>query len=219
MRRLAHSILTVVMMATAAQAAPIEVLIEERAFADYADTLPEAGEIDIIVKDALQGEVITLAEFWMDVPSGKFLANAVLETGDVQRISGLATVSIPVPVPNRRLLPDEIVTQDDLVMARLPMGQVGSYIVIEAEDVVGKQVRRMLSPGRPIQAQSVIQPLVIGRGDRVDIHFSDGLLALTSPGRALGDAHHGQEVRIVNLISNQTVTAIATGDGTVEILR
>ncbi len=44
-------------------------------------------------------------------------------------------------------------------------------------------------------------------------------LALRSPGRALSDAHEGQEIRIVNLISNKTVIGIATGDGTVEILQ
>ena len=92
-------------------------------------------------------------------------------------------------------------------------------LVTDPQQVVGKQVRRMLSSGRPIQSQSIIEPLVIDRGDRVDIFFNDGLLALTSPGRALSDAHMGQEVRIVNLVSNKTVTAVATGNGTVEVLR
>ena len=219
MRLLTTLLVALLALAHPALAAPIDVLIEERARADYAADLPDASEFEIILAEAPQADVVTLAEFWMDVPTGKFLVNAVLNTGTVQRLSGLAVVSIPVPVPNRRMLPDEIITEDDLVSAKLPMGQVGGYIVINADDVIGKQVRRMLSPGRPIQAQSIIQPLVITRGDRVDILFSDGLLALSSPGRALGDAHRGQEVRIVNLVSNKTVTAVATGDGTVEILR
>lgn len=219
MRYLAVILLALLAVAGPLAAAPLAVLIEERARADYSESLPDAGEFAITVKDSPAGEVVALAEFWMDPPTGQFLTNAVLDTGDVQRISGLAVVTIPVPVPARRLLPDEIIAPDDLTLARLPMGQTGGYIVTETADVVGKQVRRMLSPGRPIQSQSIIQPLVIDRGDRVDIFFSDGLLALSSPGRALGDAHRGQEVRIVNLISNKTVTAIATGDGTAEILR
>ena len=206
-------------LAQPALAAPVAVLIEERARADYAADLPDDSAFEVILAEQPQADVVTLAEFWMDVPSGKFLVNAVLSTGTVQRLSGLAVVSIPVPVPNRRILPDEIIGEDDLVSANLPMGQAQGYIVTAADDVIGKQVRRMLSPGRPIQAQSVIQPLVVTRGDRVDIVFSDGLLSLSSPGRALGDAHRGQEVRIVNLVSNKTVTAVATGDGTVEILR
>lgn len=202
-------------------AAPVavEVLIEERARAEYGATLPDTGEFEITVKDVLQDDVLMLSEFWMDVSTGQFLANAVLASGTVQRIGGLAIVSVPVPVPARRLLPNEIVQEDDLIVIRMPVGRVGAYAVTVPSDVVGKQVRRVLSPGRPIQTQSIIQPLIIERGDQVEIHFSDGLLALAAPGRALNDAHRGQEVRIVNLISNKTITAVAKGDGIVEILR
>ena len=219
MRRLGAFLIGVMLMAAPAWAVDLTVLVEERARADYADVLPPDGEFQITVKDAPAGDVLTLAEFWMDPRSGKFLANAVLETGDVERIGGVALVTLPVPVPTRRLLPDEIIMEDDLTLARLPVGRVGAYVETNIDEVIGMQVRRLLSPGRPIQTQSIINPLVINRGDRVEISFSDGLLDLTSPGRALGDAHAGQEVRIVNLISNKTVTGIATGEGTVEILQ
>lgn len=219
MTRLGAFLLGVMLLAGPALAAPLGVLVEERARSDYADSLPPEGEFEVTIKDAPKGEVVTLAEFWMDPRSGKFLANAVLETGDVQRIDGLALVTLPVPVPVRRLLPDDIIMEDDLAVARMPVGRVGAYVETELEEVIGKQVRRVLTPGRPIQTQSIINPLVISRGDQVEISFSDGLLALRSPGRALSDAHEGQEIRIVNLISNKTVIGIATGDGTVEILQ
>lgn len=219
MRVLLAILIPLMVLAGPILSAPLAVLIEERARAQYDAFVPDAGEFDITVKDALAGDVVTLAEFWMDPPTGKFLANAVLSTGEVQRIGGLAMLTIPVPVAARRIMPDEIIAEGDLAVARLPMGQVGAYVMTDLEEVIGKQVRRVLSPGRPIQRQSIIQPLIIGRGDRVEIYFSDGLLALSSPGRALSDAHRGQEIRIVNLISNKTVTAIATGSGTVEIIR
>ena len=219
MTRLGAFLLGVMLLAGPALAAPLGVLVEERARSDYADSLPPEGEFEVTIKDAPKGEVVTLAEFWMDPRSGKFLANAVLETGDVQRIGGLALVTLPVPVPVRRLLPDDIIMEDDLAVARMPVGRVGAYVETDLEEVIGKQVRRVLTPGRPIQTQSIINPLVISRGDQVEISFSDGLLALRSPGRALSDAHEGQEIRIVNLISNKTVIGIATGDGTVEILQ
>ena len=219
MTRLGAILLGVMLLAEPSLAAPVGVLVEERARSDYADSLPPEGEFEVTVKDAPKGEVVTLAEFWMDPRSGKFLANAVLETGDVQRIGGLALITLPVPVPTRRLLPDDIIMEDDLTVLRLPVGRVGAYVETEIDEVIGKQVRRVLTPGRPIQTQSIIHPLVISRGDRVEISFSDGLLDLRSPGRALSDAHEGQEVRIVNLISNKTVTGIATGEGTVEIVQ
>ncbi len=219
MKRLAALFLGLMMLTGHALSAPIGVLVEERARTDYADSLPQDGEFEITVKDAPADAVLTLAEFWMDPRSGKFLANAVLETGEVQRIGGYALVTMPVPVPITRLLPDDIIMEDDLTVMRLPVGRIGTYVMTDMEEVIGKQVRRVLTPGRPIQIQSIIQPLVINRGERVEIYFSDGLLALSSPGRALDDAHEGQEIRIVNLVSNKTVTGIATGEGTVEIIR
>jgi flagella basal body P-ring formation protein FlgA len=64
-----------------------------------------------------------------------------------------------------------------------------------------------------------MQPLVIDRGDEVTITFSDGAMRLTAPGRALSDAHRGQEVRIVNTSSNTTLTGTAMAEGIVEVTR
>ena len=155
----------------------------------------------------------------MDPRSGKFGAERGVYTGGVQAFGRLALVPGPVPGPVPRLLPYDTIREVALAIMRLPVGRIGAYVITDAEEVIGKQVRRVLTPGRPIQTQSIIHPLVINRGERVDIYFSDGLLALSSPGRALDDAHEGQEIRIVNLVSNKTVTGIATGEGTVEIFR
>ena len=87
----------------------------------------------------------------MDPRSGKFLANAVLETGEVQRIAGYALVTMPVPVPITRLLPDDIIMEDDLTVMRLPVGRIGAYVMTDMEEVVGKQVRRVLTPGGPFR--------------------------------------------------------------------
>ncbi|MEP2846402.1 MAG: flagella basal body P-ring formation protein FlgA, partial [Alphaproteobacteria bacterium] len=85
MKRLAALFLGLMVLTGPALSAPIGVLVEERARTDYADSLPQDGEFEITVKDAPADAVLTLAEFWMDPRSGKFLANAVLETGEVQR--------------------------------------------------------------------------------------------------------------------------------------
>jgi flagella basal body P-ring formation protein FlgA len=67
--------------------------------------------------------------------------------------------------------------------------------------------------------QSVSKPIIIDRGDRISIRYDDGLLALSAPGKALGDAHEGQEIRVVNLASNTSLTGVAVEKGIVEIIR
>ena len=218
MRRLLFSI-ALVLFPGLAGAEALEVLIEEKARAEFGPTLPESGEFEITAKAGGLEEAVMLSAFWMDKASGQFVANAVTEGGDLRRITGLALLTVPVPVPVRRMLPDEIITEADLRVLRLPHGRVGSFAVIRSEELVGMQVRSLLAQGRPVMAQAVQAPRIIDRGDKVAIRYSDGLLELTAPGRALADAHRGQEVKIVNLVSNTPVVGIATAEGLVEVTR
>lgn len=203
----------------AAAAAPLPLLVEERARDHLGPQLPERAEFEIGFAGSPPSEAALIAEFWMDPASGRFVANAIDDVGGLHRVSGLASVMIPLPVPNRRLMPGDIVSAGDLTEMRLPQARLGPYAVIDPDGVIGMQVRRMLPEGRPVMVQSVMQPLVIERGDEVSISFTDGALRLKAPGRALSDAHRGQEVRIVNTSSNTTLTGIAAAEGIVEVSR
>jgi len=195
----------------------LDILIEEKAREMFGVTMPDAGEFSITFQNGIEREAVMLSDFWMDQSTGQFVANAVLAQGEVRRVVGLATLNVPVPVPVRRILPDSILTEADLQVVQLPYGRVGAFVVTDADELVGKQVRRVLSQGRPVMAQAVMRPLIIDRGDLVDIILRDGPLELTAPGRALTDAYQGQELKIVNLVSNTTVIATATADGIVEV--
>lgn len=218
MRRLLLS-LALALMPGLAGAEALDVLIEERARAEFGPTLPEGGEFQITAKAGGLEEAVMLSAFWMDRATGQFVANVVTEGGELHRITGLALLTVPVPVPVRRLLPEEIITEADLRVLRLPHGRVGSFAVTRAEDLVGMQARSLLAQGRPVMAQAVQPPRIIDRGDKVAIRYTDGPLELTAPGRALTDAHRGQEVKTVNLVSNTPVVGIATAEGLVEVSR
>lgn len=202
-----------------ALAATPELLVEERARELWGPQLPEGANVRIrLVEQSLQ-EAVMLSAFWMDRDSGRFLANAVTDDGRTKRIEGLALATLDVPVPARRLMPGEIIGEADLQSVELPVRRVGAYTVTAPEKLVGMEVRRMLAQGHQVMAQSVITPLVIGRGDKVTIHYDDGRLVLNAPGRAMTDAHRGQELTVVNLASNKTLRAIALGEGIVEVIR
>ncbi len=211
-------ILLCAMWTSIASADSVAELVEERARATLGTTLPDNGRFTINYQPDIN-DALLISRFWMDPATGQFLAETVGETGEVQRISGLALVTVPVPVPARRLMPNDIITLADLVVIELPFGRLNSFSVTDEAELVGQQVRRMLPEGRPVMTQSVMAPLVIDRGDRVRIRFEDGALVLTAPGRALGDAAAGDTVRVVNLVSNLTLVGTASGDGIVEVVR
>lgn len=194
-------------------------LVAERATQDLGAEMPEVGRFDVIISADLPSEGIAIQEFWIDHQTGQFIANLVTPTGEVRRISGLALLTLPVPVPNRRILPGEVIRKSDVEVVELPWQRVHAFAVLQPEGLIGMQVKRMIARGRPVQQQSVIPPIVIARGDEVKIELNNGALRLITTGRAIGDAHLGQEVRVVNLSSNKTITGIARGDGLVEAMQ
>lgn len=200
-----------------AAAAALSVLIEERARDSFGATLPDSGAFEITLAPGAVAQAVMLSAFWMDTATGQFVANAVTASGQVQRVSGLALLTVQVPVPNRRLLPGEILTEADLQTISLAHGRVGAFAITDAAKLVGMQVRRVLSQGRPVMVQSVQPPVIIDRGDQVTIRYSDGSLSLAAPGRALASAALGQDVKIVNLVSNTSLVGTATAKGVVEV--
>jgi len=197
----------------------VTTLIEERARDRFGAELPDRAGFHITTPDGAPEQAVMLSAFWMNKDTGRYLANAVLEDSSVVRLEGLAIATLNVPVPLRRMLPGDRISAEDLGLVKLPLGRIGAFTVTENEDLVGMQVKRLLTQGRPVMTQSITKPVIVGRGERVSIRYDDGLLSLSAPGKALDDAHKGEEVRIVNLVSNTSLTGVAVEKGIVEILR
>ncbi|NRB03704.1 MAG: flagellar basal body P-ring formation protein FlgA [Rhodobacteraceae bacterium] len=198
-------------------ATSVDDLVAERVEQEYGIEMPADAHIAVHMSDQFPDDGEFIREFWMDRNSGQFIANLVTNHGLTERISGLAVLSSMVPVPNRRLFPDDIVQPSDLTIVQMPMHRLGGQAVREKEDIVGMQVRRVLAAGRPVQKHSIVPPKVILRGEKVRIVFESGALRLTASGRAMDDAHVGQEVSVVNLSSKKAITAVASAQGVVVV--
>jgi len=216
LRRLA---LLVALLPGLAGAVTPELLVEERVRETWGPQLPEGANIRVRLSGRTLDEAVMLSAFWMDRDTGRFLANAVTDDGTTKRIEGLALATLDVPVPTRRIMPGEIIGDTDIQSVELPLNRVGTFTVTTPEKLVGMEVRRMLSQGHQVMEQSVIAPLIVNRGEKITIRYDDGLMRLTAPGRAMTDAHQGQELTVVNLVSNRTLRAIARADGLVEVIR
>ncbi len=205
--------------ASSAWAVPISVLIDEKARESAGPAMPARGRFDITIQPGAPEKAVLISAWWMDTSTGRYIANVVTHSGDTRRISGMATLTVSVPVPLRRMMPGDIIDETDLGVIDIPAARIGAYAVTDPAKLAGMQVRSLLTEGRPVMTQSVMEPLVVNRGDLVTIRYLDGALELSSPGRALANAHRGQDVRIVNLVSNTTVSGIASADGIVEVSR
>lgn len=211
------SFLAAFTLALPCSSAPLSDLIAERATYDLKADMPEMGRFEIMVQNNAPAEGLGIKEFWIDHHTGQFIANLITVTGQTQRVSGLAVLMLPVPIAKKRLLPSEIIRFEDIEIVELPWQRVHSFAVLDPKELIGKQVKHVITEGRPVQLQSVIPPIVVARGAEVKIELNHGSLRLFATGKALGDAHLGQEVRVVNLSSNKTITGIARAEGIVEV--
>lgn len=215
--RLILALLATASMSTAVVAAPVDLLLQERIESEFGAQMPADGEIELLLPPDAPDAAEYIAEFWMNSANGRILALLVTFDGATQRIEGRMTLTVPVAVPVRNLMPSDVISVRDLEVVKMAYAGLGPFSVTRMSDLVGMEVRRVLRQGRPVMQQSVSAPLAVTRGDSVTIQFSQGRLRLTAPGRALSDALLDGEVRVVNLDSNKTVTGLAIAQGLVEI--
>jgi flagella basal body P-ring formation protein FlgA len=79
------------------------------------------------------------------------------------------------------------------------------------------EARVNLYPGRPIRAGDLRAPAVIDRNEVVTLQYRAGAISIVTEGRALDRAAEGERLRILNLSSRVTVTAVAIGPGLAEV--
>ena len=112
----------------------------------------------------------------------------------------LADILVPV-----RTIPAETVIGADDVILR-DMDVAGG--LTNAQDVIGMEARIALFAGRPIRAEDLAEPAVVRRNDVVQLIYETAGLSIKTEGRALDRASPGDQIRVMNLASRTTVSAM-----------
>ncbi|ACI97668.1 flagellar basal body P-ring formation chaperone FlgA [Rhodospirillum centenum] len=179
----------------------------------FGGSLPE-GELRVRLDQEGPADIIGVETLRYDPRSGRVAAILVAAEGRFA-VEGSAWTEIEAAVPNRRLTPGEIIQPGDLASLPVRADQVSARAVVAPTDLIGKQVRRALVPGRLVQSGSVGEPVVVERSKPVTLEFRSGALLLTARGRALESGGVGDVVRVINLDSNRTITGVVSGPGVV----
>jgi flagella basal body P-ring formation protein FlgA len=115
--------------------------------------------------------------------------------------------------PVRAIRSKTVLAPEDLtVVAETVPGAVESL-----EEAVGMETKVALYPGRPILAGQLGAPALVERNAMVRMRYVNGPLTIVTEGRALDRAAAGDAVRVMNLVSRQTVTGTVAADGSIEV--
>lgn len=111
----------------------------------------------------------------------------------------------------------------------LPAGSVigaGDLTVVDTDRpgltdpsaAIGMQTRITIYEGRPLHANMLQAPRVVGRNQIVRLSFQRGGLRIDTEGRAMSDGAAGDMIRVMNMGSRSTVTAQVMPDGTLAVM-
>jgi len=184
--------------------------------ADLNAVIPAGARLSVALTVPVPGPVSGIRNIVRDPRSGIVQAFAT-SNGHTVELRARTDIVIDIPVPNRRILPGEVIEQQDLAEVTVPYDRLTDNVITDPGTIVGMAGRRPLYPGRPIQSSSVGAPVVVQRNRPVKLIFNDGMLSLTAKGRALQDGGVGDLVRVMNVSSSTVVTGTVSGPRTVSV--
>lgn len=137
-----------------------------------------------------------------------FATSAVAETA--------ASFSFPVPVVTLRagdVLTEELVVDRQLFANAQALR---TYLTSRAA-VIGKVAKHVLPAGSAIPVNALREPYAFKEGERVEVSFTSGGLAISGFGVALQPGVVGQAVKLRNPETGIVVTGVVQADGSVSV--
>lgn len=109
------------------------------------------------------------------------------------------------------------ITAADVKEAVTEISDARAQYFHSSSEVIGKVMRRTLSPGDPLTRDSAANPLLIRTGESVRVQLQRGPIALSYMGKAEQDGRLGEIIRIRNLDFPRSLKATVVGRGEVRI--
>lgn len=79
--------------------------------------------------------------------------------------------------------------------------------------VIGKETTMAIYAGRPIELSNLVEPAMIERNQIIPLIYRAGALSITTEGRSLDRGRVGERIRVMNLESRLSVSAIVSETG------
>ncbi len=138
---------------------------------------------------------------------------AAYEGAEPVRVSGRAYGLMEVPALTGSVARDEIIDAADIGWVEVRAGRLRPDAILDASSLVGMQAKRALRPNEALRAYDVKQVAAIEKGALITVVYEQAGLTLTVQARALEEAAKGESLRVVNMQSNRTIEAVASGPG------
>jgi len=157
-----------------------------------------------------------------DANSGRFLAEVIAPAnGSAEArviITGNLYPMVEAAVPNRRILPGEIIRNSDLDWTRMRARNVNTKAILDASQIIGKSAKRTLVAGKTISLNSIEPPVLVKKNSLVTVTLVTPRMKITTQGKALHNGALEDVIQIRNLQSDIVIEALVTGSGQAKVI-
>ncbi len=109
-------------------------------------------------------------------------------------------------------------TSTDIVLKPLPESEMEPSFSTDPADLVGLEVRGLLRKDRPISRDDIRQPIVVRRGDLVDLRVVGGGLTVTTRAKAVSEGAESETIEVETVSPRKRLLARVVHPGLVEIV-
>ncbi|MEJ2444372.1 MAG: flagellar basal body P-ring formation chaperone FlgA [Exilibacterium sp.] len=133
-------------------------------------------------------------------------------------VTARVDIQAPIVIAGHSLSRHTLIREEDVELARRDTSTAGNGFVTDPARVVGKKLKRSLSPGAPIRLPLLEEPNAIKKGDAIVVEAARGTLTVVAPGTALTDGRIGQQIRVKNTHSERIIKARVVAPGRVRVM-
>lgn len=164
---------------------------------------------------------LTLQALQIDPATRQWQAQAYIiaagKTEAVKPISGHYEGVVTVPVLTHQLRAGDLIEASDLTSRDLPRRSVRKDTITDPAMLIGNSPRGTISGARPIRSTEISAPVVIKKGDLVDMSYTTPYMSIKATGVAMEDGEQGGSVRVKNEKTEKTITGRVIAAGKVEV--
>jgi flagella basal body P-ring formation protein FlgA len=141
-----------------------------------------------------------------------------LGSGELFRLEAEVKRAPRVVVAVHPISRGERIGAEDVELARMKAGAQPRTEFQSLEEAIGKEATRNIVAGQALDDQYVRSPLLVNRGDVVDVFARSGGVQVRTRGRAKEEGSHGSLIQVEMLNDRRSLVARVCGIGEVEVL-
>lgn len=180
----------------------------------------DVGDTNLVLPTNVPA-TLAVQDIRFDPTSQRFAAQLIVPASGPTLISRLVAGSVyetvQLPVLARAVAPGDVIQLSDLDWMAIRIDRVAANAVTDPKQLVGMTARRPLRANQMLRMSDIAMAPAIIRGSMVTLMVQTETMTLTTQGRALEDAAIGQPIRVINTMSNKSLTGVVKDQTTVVI--